>query len=177
MDRKMLAQLKAQGIDSTTHHATVGKAYKALTGEKLDKDTLNAIRALIDEVEEAKTLTPEQRMERADAIVAERAQDADMPGWANVVQVVEAGETGNPVRVLIECADPQERKGVSVCEGTREIAAQDVFQVTRCLPCQKRAFILKRGAKAKAKRAAKQAAKAAKAPKREEAKPKRRKAA
>jgi hypothetical protein len=40
---------------------------------------------------------------------------------------------------------------VSVCQGTREIAVQDLFQVHRCAACQDRVVKLARRAKAKAR--------------------------
>lgn len=168
MNREILEQLAEQDIDSTTHHSTIKSALKR-AGVEPTKDAVAAVRAQIDDViasmeEAAPTMTPEEALARAEEIVEERAQDADMPGWSNVVRVVQAGATGKPVRVVIRCADPSFRKdGSTPCVEEREIAAQDVFQVSRCVPCQKRTNAQKRVSKQRAKlKAAKAAAKPAK---------------
>lgn len=73
---------------------------------------------------------------------------------ANVVKVTEVSGSGSPARVVIECADPQVNgAGDSVCDGTREIAIQDLFQVKRCTTCQKRAVQLYRNRLARERRA------------------------
>jgi hypothetical protein len=61
-----------------------------------------------------------------------------------VEEILEVGKNG-PTRVRIRCSDPQTKqdpsdatKQISVCEGTREIAVQDLFQVRRCKACQDR---------------------------------------
>lgn len=151
-----IRKLAEQGITSTTHHATIKSSFKAIEGRLPTKDEVEAIRALVDEVETEKAapkMTPAEAMKRAKEIVKERAEDEDMEGWTNVRRVVQAGPDGLPVRVEIECQDPQERGGESVCVGKREIAAQDVFQVTRCEPCQKRVNVIARNESAKRRRA------------------------
>lgn len=80
----------------------------------------------------------------------QRATDPTMTGWELVQEVVEVTASGKPARVIIECQMQDEE----VCAGTREIAAQDVFQVSRCVPCQKRATNQRRAAKRKVKEAA-----------------------
>lgn len=75
---------------------------------------------------------------KAKAETAEKELRAKYP---HVKEIVARGPNG-PTRVRIECTDPQTKqvdgKAVSVCEGTREIAVQDLFQVTRCASCQDR---------------------------------------
>lgn len=163
-----IRKLQEQGLNSKSHHAQIKKAYKEITGDVLGKEDLDGVRAMLEEAaekpkKEKVALSQKAAMDRANEIVKERAGDEDFPGWDNVVKVAEAGPTGNPVRVVIECSDPQEQGGDSVCDGTREIAAQDVFQVRRCASCQKRANVIARNEAAKAKRAeAKKAAPKAK---------------
>lgn len=157
MKRSLLNKLAAAGINGDTHHATIKKEFKAITGAAPTKDEIEAIRALIDSIEQSAPveMTPDEAMKAAKQEVKVRAEDPDMPGWENVVRVVEAGPSGLPVRVVIRCTDPQTKKdGTKVCVKEREIAAQDVFQVYRCEPCQARSTVLARNAKAKAKRAA-----------------------
>lgn len=61
-----------------------------------------------------------------------------------------------PYRVVIECQDPQDvDTDDDICEGEREIAVQDLFQVYRCEPCQKRAVNRRRRERRKEKAAAK----------------------
>lgn len=81
----------------------------------------------------------------------ERAKGPTLTGWELVQEVVEVTPTGKPARVVIECQMQDEE----VCVQTREIAAQDVFQVSRCEPCQKRAVNRRRAEKRKAKAEAK----------------------
>jgi hypothetical protein len=54
---------------------------------------------------------------------------------------------GGPTRVEIACDDPQVRQGTPICEGTREIAVQDLFQVHRCEACQ--AYVTRKTRRAK----------------------------
>lgn len=80
--------------------------------------------------------TPENAMARLKKDPATKAR------WAKVVRVTEMGKSG-PTRVVIKCQDPQTKQSEggeqkSVCEGEREIAIQDLFQVECCKPCQER---------------------------------------
>jgi hypothetical protein len=72
---------------------------------------------------------------------AERAEKELLAKYPHVVAVTQRGPNG-PTRVRIRCTDPQTKqeddKQVSVCEKEREIAVQDLFQVTRCVACQDR---------------------------------------
>lgn len=71
---------------------------------------------------------------------ARRAEAAEIDlkrRYPHLVRVAQRGPNG-PTRVVIECDDPQVRLGVAVCEGEREIAVQDLFQVHRCGACQDR---------------------------------------
>lgn len=70
--------------------------------------------------------------------------------WAPVVRITEMGKSG-PIRVVIQCTDPQTVKGENICAGEREIAVQDLFQVRRCAPCQKRVTRSARRERQKAK--------------------------
>ena len=79
--------------------------------------------------------TPEELMTDAKAFVKAHAS----PDYERIKEVIEATPNGRPARVVIVCADPQMNgSGDSVCEKTREIAIQDLHQVQRCVPCQKR---------------------------------------
>ncbi len=78
--------------------------------------------------------------------------------WGKVERVTEASDKNRPLRVLIKCTDPQtDREGNKLCGGTREIAVQDLFQVHRCQPCQKRYLQVYRNKAAKDRRPAKAA--------------------
>lgn len=77
----------------------------------------------------------------SESLLAARA--ANPTRYALVESVVEQGQDGAPKRVVIRCADPQTKQGadgqpMSVCTGTREIAVQDLFQVTACAACADR---------------------------------------
>lgn len=79
---------------------------------------------------------------KARKIKAERATKELLEKYPHVKLISEMGPHG-PKRVVIECTDPQTKQGpdgkaVSVCVKKREIAVQDLFQVTRCEPCQDR---------------------------------------
>lgn len=105
--------------------------------------------------EEAPKLTEEQVRERCAAELA-KAQAEHPERWAKVVSVVEVGSRYQPVRVVVRCAEPMHKQGpdgspVSVCEGTREIATQDLFQVRQCAACAERKVRIARRAKAKAR--------------------------
>lgn len=69
------------------------------------------------------------------------AKATDGAKWSKVVRVAEMGKSG-PTRVVISCQSPQTKRvngeDVSVCQGEREIAVQDLFQVTCCAGCQQR---------------------------------------
>lgn len=59
---------------------------------------------------------------------------ADLPKvgkWAKVVAITKTGTKGQPTRVEIACALPG-------CSETREIATQDLFQVSHCCLAHKR---------------------------------------
>jgi hypothetical protein len=74
-------------------------------------------------------------------IKAEKARVELLQKYPHVTAIVAEGANG-PTRVRIRCTDPQTKqvdgKAVPVCEGEREIAVQDLFQVTRCVSCQDR---------------------------------------
>lgn len=88
--------------------------------------------------------TPEQMLTRL------KANKETKERWAPVVRIVEMGKSG-PTRVVIQCTDPQTVKGENICAGEREIAVQDLFQVRRCAPCQKRVTRAARRERQKAK--------------------------
>ncbi len=97
------------------------------------------------------------------------ATAANPDRYASVVRVVELTKDGEPKRVVIACRDPQSKQGpdgqpISVCEGEREIAVQDLFQVECCAACADRKVRIARRNRAKRKnRALREAIKAAKA--------------
>jgi hypothetical protein len=158
------ATMHGEGIRHDAHHMKLKSGFKAATGETLDKQDQDGLRDALLKLESAQTtateqpaLDPAEAMKRAKAEVKERAA-AGQEGWDRVVEVIEAGKDGAPARVQVRCSDPQvTRDGDSVCVKTREVAAQDVFQVTRCLPCQRRAQQVLRNKLAQRRRQASQA--------------------
>lgn len=52
--------------------------------------------------------------------------------YPHVVAVTETNDVGRPLRVEVSCTFAGEE-----CEGNRECATQDVFQVKRCRACQR----------------------------------------
>jgi hypothetical protein len=80
---------------------------------------------------------------------------AERRGYATVIGVTEQTKDGSAKRVLIECGDPQTKQeggqDVSVCEKTREIAVQDLFQVRCCAACADRLVRKARRNRAKAR--------------------------
>lgn len=89
----------------------------------------------------------------AEALAAAKAAFGD-----HIVAVTQTGVKGQATRVKIKCTDKQEVRGVSICDGTREIAIQDAFQVKRCASCQARIERKKRQAKRSLKQKAERAA-------------------
>lgn len=86
----------------------------------------------LDANAEAHAAAVRRRQRRAEA------SEIDLKArYPHLVSVAQRGPNG-PTRVVIECDDPQTRLNVSVCEGSREIAVQDLFQVHRCAACQDR---------------------------------------
>ncbi len=76
------------------------------------------------------------------------------PAYKRIQEVVEATPSGRPARVVISCSDPQKNgSDVSVCDDLREIAIQDLHQVLRCVPCQKRSVQVYRNKLATRRRA------------------------
>lgn len=132
------------GLRTDTHHMTVKSVTKKFLGFTPKKADIAEIREAIEGY-------------GSDAVDPEtfdlKAWKKQGDGRNNVVSVTEWGSTG-PSRVIIECQDPQVTSdGESVCEGTREIATQDVFQVYRCAGCQRRSNQLARNAMARRRRA------------------------
>lgn len=149
-------KLQQANVAPDAHHMTIKKAIEKVTGAKPTKDEYTAVREALTNLPEDAT---DDLMAKANAIVEQRAADPDMPGWEHVIGISEVGVDGAPARVIVACSDPQTlRDGTEICEEEREIAAQDVFQVRRCAPCQKRSNALARNARAKAKRAEAKAA-------------------
>lgn len=145
-------------VAKDTKAAPAKKAAKA-TPAKADSKTKAAAKAPAKAAPKEKVekvaLTEEQRMAIANRIVKERKADEDYPGWVNVLRVTEAGPDGKPIRVVVKCTQPQtNREGKSVCSKEKEIAAQDVFQTSRCTTCQKRHQQVYRNDLAKRRRAA-----------------------
>ncbi len=100
---------------------------------------------------EAPKRTAEQLMEDATAFVS--AQKKTVPVYKRIKEILEVTPNGRPSRVVVKCSDPQVNgTNQSVCDETREIAIQDLHQVTRCVPCQKRSVQLYRNTLAKSRR-------------------------
>ncbi len=146
-DTKLIAQLVANGIASTDHHAKVKKAIEEATDQKPSKEDYQRIKGLLEQVEQEP---------KAEVVTLEERQALEPDKWGKVVRIVEASPEGKPYRVVIACQDVQDEE---ICEGEREIATQDLFQVERCVPCQRRAMNRRRAQKRKAKAQAKPKAK------------------
>ena len=111
-------KLRAQGAKADDHHATLKKLYKAETGETLPKDALQDLRDAIQTADEQ----PEKKAVPWDV---DRYHEAH-PDREHVRKVLETSERhGRPTRLLIACT-------VEGCKQTREVFAQDAFQVKRC---------------------------------------------
>lgn len=122
-------------VPTATAEPKAKKAKAKKTTKKAAKKAAPKAKAEKKEKQVAEPLSDKQRAKKAKEIIAERGDDPDMQGWENVVKATETNERGVPLRVEIRCSDTQEG---AECAKTREIAAQDVFQVKRCIPCQKR---------------------------------------
>lgn len=114
-------------VESTTDSEVIGSEDVATTTEGVAKPDVNA---------ESKAKAEANRKAKAEKTEKELRQK-----YPHVVSIAARGPNG-PTRVVIECTDPQTKqvdgKAVPVCEKTREIAVQDLFQVTRCAACQDR---------------------------------------
>ncbi len=101
---------------------------------------------------EAPKRTTAQLLTDAQAYVKARAKE--LPVYKSIEEIIEATPNGRPARVVINCADPQVNGAdESVCDGSREIAIQDLHQVRRCVPCQKRSVQIYRNRLAAKRRA------------------------
>lgn len=101
---------------------------------------------------EAKPIKPLPTPEEALAA----AREANPERYSHVIAVTEQTTKGAPKRVIIVCTDPQTKRGpdgqqVSVCEGEREIATQDLFQVRCCAACAERLVRIARRERTKAR--------------------------
>lgn len=76
--------------------------------------------------------------------------------YKNVLRVTEQTKDGAPKRVVVACTDKQFKQApdgtlVTECEGEREIATQDLFQVDSCAWCADRKVRKARRNRAKAR--------------------------
>lgn len=138
-DAKLIAALRDAGIKSDTHHATAKKAIEEIAGQKPDGTEWKRVRALLEEAEQA------ENNGAAEQTLEER-QQAEPDKWGRVVAIAEE-TNGKPTRVVIACTEQGDE-----CEGEREIATQDLFQVRNCPSCQKVAARRRRAERRKAKR-------------------------
>lgn len=153
---KHIKALGKAGIDADSHHAKIKKAFREAFDHKLDKSEVEVIRNLMDGSTESSdkpeketvALTPEALLSNARAYAKKIGQKG-----SRVVEVTDVTSGGNPARVVVKCIDPQTNgTGESVCADTREVAVQDMFQVVRCVPCQKRSVQIYRNRLARARR-------------------------
>lgn len=158
LTKKQVQILIDAGLDHESHHAKLRSQLKKMGFDAVDKDMIAATRITLERVANGSNgPTPDELRAKAEA---QAAMVSGANGRAKILQVTEISTRGTPARVVIECLDPQvDGQGNSVCEGTREIAIQDHFQVTRCVPCQARRVQLYRNDRARARRSAKKAAK------------------
>lgn len=120
---------------------------QAKKGSKMGKPR-EAKKAKPSAVKVEEEVSQEDLLDAAKLAVKKAKKDGDKR-FANVIEVTEATSKGNPARVVIECTDGSSPK----CEKTREIAVQDLFQVSRCTACQRRVVSQYRGELAKRRRA------------------------
>lgn len=167
---KHIKALVKGGITADSHHASIKKVFNAAFKHKLTKDEVEVVRNLMDgtmtssdslakkkaapgkKIPKKKaapvSVSPEELLKSARAYVKKIGQKG-----ARVISVTESTPSGNPSRVVVKCADPQTNSNdESVCAKTREVAIQDVFQVVRCLPCQKRSVQIYRNRLARNRR-------------------------
>ena len=106
------------------------------------------------EQEQASTATSETKAPKAkaepkpiptadEALATAKADPKTSERYAHVLRVTAQTKDGRPARVVVPCQKPQTKQGpngerVSVCEGEREIATQDLFQVSCCAACAER---------------------------------------
>ncbi len=116
--------LVEEGITSSTHHATLRRLVRDRTGQELDRDGLAAFREALDQAHAENA--------EADAPTPWTLEDylAHRPQYTHVVEIAETSErTGKPTRVVIVCQNDG-------CDGRRECATQDAFQVKKCWTCR-----------------------------------------
>ena len=91
-----------------------------------------------------------------EALVTAKADPKTSERFAHVLRVTEQTKDGRPARVVVPCRNPQTKQGpdgerISVCEGEREIATQDLFQVVCCAACAERLVRIARRQRTKAR--------------------------
>jgi len=166
--KKVVRRLVANGINATTRIGTIRKTFASefADSDSLTREEVAEIReALTPQVEtpastgtpraqkeEAPARSPEELLSDAQKFVRARVR-AVGSYWKNVKEIVETTSKGRPARVVVRCSDPQKvADGSSVCEKTREIAIQDLFQVVRCSACQRRSVQIYRNGLARRRR-------------------------
>lgn len=158
VNQELVQELYDEGIRSDTHHMTLKSAFKEATGSEKNptKDQQEEIRTGLEILDNAQAQEAVAAAE-GDAEAYVKQQKKENPeDWGKVREPREWNEKGVATRVLIECQNPQvNSKGDSICDETREIAVQDLFQVTRCVPCQNRYTQLYRNERARIRRAEK----------------------
>lgn len=152
INKKHINALASEGIDATTHHATIKKTFKSIFDVAIGKEEIEVIRNLMNGSMTSQEAPVERSQKELVKHAREYMKDIAQDG-SRIIDVTEVTAKGNPARVIVKCADPQTNgAGDSVCDKTREVAIQDVFQVLRCVPCQKRTVQIYRNGLARARR-------------------------
>lgn len=130
-----LAQrLVESGYEPNIHHATLRAAVRKHGGGEMNAQALRDLRKEMKRV--SGVSIPDKEEEYLLRMLKE-----DPEKWEKVVSVERWTDDGSKaLLVTIECEDPQEdRWGESVCERTRTVMVQELWQVYRCQRCQDRA--------------------------------------
>jgi len=161
------AVLYEKGIRAKDHHATIRKAVKEEGFGKITKPILDQLRERLEEAhqENNQTVWAIQCGDCGAEYEEERVTSPKSCSECSSIRIIKTRgllpegtvldrrETTGRVIVKIKCTDPQtSSSGLSICKKTRLVATQDLFQVTRCIPCQDRYRALKRAKKARERR-------------------------
>ena len=143
---KHVKALVAAEVTADSHHSSIKKIFKAAFDHTPDKEEIAAIRTALSGT--ADPPSPADLLDQAQSYLKGLGQKE-----TRLISVTEVTASGSPARVIVRCVEPQTNgNGDSVCAGEREVAIQDVFQVVRCVPCQKRSVQIYRNRLARARR-------------------------
>lgn len=126
-------------VQPTAHHMTIKAAYRALTGRTHESDglTIEQVRAALTtaamRAERAEERKADRRVKAPREVKLQTVADLTRAGgrFGKVVAITRHGLKGQAARVRIRCQ-------LEGCEATREVATQDLFQVSYCCTAHKR---------------------------------------